>query len=526
MRLALVCATGIAALCRIVGAVTANSLAFLPPILDDEFAVSAVDPKKNVKAATFQQLIDHKNPSLGTFTQRYWYNDEFYKGPGSPIVLNAPGEFAADNYLGYTKNVTLQGVFAQTNGGAVILLEHRYWGGSSPYQNLTVETLQYLTLDQAVQDLVHFAKTVRLPFDPQGSSKPDKAPWILSGCSYPGALTAWTNVLAPGTFWAYHCSSAVVQSVTEYWQYYQPIDLALAKNCSADLKRINRHVQKVLTTKPEKVKAELKSRFGLAGLQDDDFAAAVINPVFMWQGQQFYSGYRGTFRMCDYLEGFWPDSNATRAPGPEGVGLDKGLNGFTKYWREVFLLEAGACDDNTTSCYDTHNTTSRVYQDTSVRNPYNRQWEWFVCNEAFEWWPVGSFKSFVGYPAPLVNVNYWRRQCPLFFPELAGKKVGMSRGVTAANVNARTGGWSFVNTTRLIWINGEYDPWRTATVSSDFRPGGPFRGDKDRPVMVIPKASHCSDLIMKNAAANEGVRKVVDAEVAKMKEWVAEFYKK
>lgn len=102
----------------------------------------------------------------------------------------------------------------------------------------------------------------------------------------------------------------------------------------------------------------------------------------------------------------------------------------------------------------------------------------------------------------------------------------MSRGVTAANVNARTGGWSFVNTTRLIWINGEYDPWRTATVSSDFRPGGPFRGDKDRPVMVIPKASHCSDLIMKNAAVNEGVRKVVDAEVAKMKEWVAEFYKK
>lgn len=302
MRLALVCAIGIAALSRIVGAVTANSLAYLPPILDDEFAVSAVDPKKKVKAATFQQLIDHKNPSLGTFTQRYWYNDEFYKGPGSPIVLNAPGEFAADDYLGYTKNVTLQGVFAQTNGGAVILLEHRYWGGSSPYQNLTVETLQYLTLDQAVQDLVHFAKTVRLPFDPQGSSKPDKAPWILSGCSYPGALTAWTNVLAPGTFWAYHCSSAVVQSVTEYWQYYQPIDLALAKNCSADLKRINRHVQKVLTTKPEKVKAELKSRFGLAGLQDDDFAAAVINPVFMWQGQQFYSGYRGTFRMCDYLE--------------------------------------------------------------------------------------------------------------------------------------------------------------------------------------------------------------------------------
>lgn len=36
-------------------------------------------------AATFDQLIDHNNPSLGTFKQRYWYNTTYYKGPGSPV---------------------------------------------------------------------------------------------------------------------------------------------------------------------------------------------------------------------------------------------------------------------------------------------------------------------------------------------------------------------------------------------------------------------------------------------------------
>lgn len=36
--------------------------------------------------ATFEQLIDHKNPSLGTFSQFYYYSTEFYKGPGSPVV--------------------------------------------------------------------------------------------------------------------------------------------------------------------------------------------------------------------------------------------------------------------------------------------------------------------------------------------------------------------------------------------------------------------------------------------------------
>jgi hypothetical protein len=36
--------------------------------------------------ATFEQLIDHDNPSLGTFSQFYYYSTEFCKGPGSPVV--------------------------------------------------------------------------------------------------------------------------------------------------------------------------------------------------------------------------------------------------------------------------------------------------------------------------------------------------------------------------------------------------------------------------------------------------------
>lgn len=38
-------------------------------------------------AATFDQPIDHNNPSLGTFKQRYWYNTTYWKGPGSPVSI-------------------------------------------------------------------------------------------------------------------------------------------------------------------------------------------------------------------------------------------------------------------------------------------------------------------------------------------------------------------------------------------------------------------------------------------------------
>jgi hypothetical protein len=51
----------------------------------------------------------------------------------------------------------------------------RYWGASSPYPDLTAETLQYLNLEQSIEDLVHFAKTVNLPFDSDHSSNADNA---------------------------------------------------------------------------------------------------------------------------------------------------------------------------------------------------------------------------------------------------------------------------------------------------------------------------------------------------------------
>ena len=36
----------------------------------------------------FDQLIDHDNPSLGTFKQRYWHNWEFYeKGGLLPVPI-------------------------------------------------------------------------------------------------------------------------------------------------------------------------------------------------------------------------------------------------------------------------------------------------------------------------------------------------------------------------------------------------------------------------------------------------------
>lgn len=41
----------------------------------------------NAKNGTsfFQQLLDHQDPSKGTFQMKYWWNAEYWEGPGSPV---------------------------------------------------------------------------------------------------------------------------------------------------------------------------------------------------------------------------------------------------------------------------------------------------------------------------------------------------------------------------------------------------------------------------------------------------------
>jgi Serine carboxypeptidase S28 len=103
-----------------------------------------------------------------------------------------PGECNADGFEGYLTNKTINGQIAQQQKGATIVLEHRFYGQSNPYNDLSVQSLQVHTIQQAIGDLVYFAENVKLAMPGGDNVTPDVAPWILIGGSYAGALTAWT----------------------------------------------------------------------------------------------------------------------------------------------------------------------------------------------------------------------------------------------------------------------------------------------------------------------------------------------
>ena len=231
---------------------------------------------------TFKQVIDHNNPHLGTFLQRFWYSTEYWAGPGSPIILANPGEQSGTGWnVTYLTNQRITGYFAENVAGAVVILEHRYWGESSPYPDLTVPHLKYLTVDQALRDIIYFAENWVPPFDLSGKSHPRRAPWVLTGGSYPGALAGWAANLAASEpeaaghtspFWAYYATSGVVEAIGDFWQYFSMVQQATPANCSTDLVDVIAYIDNILLHGSSAQKASLKAQFLLGDLVDADFA--------------------------------------------------------------------------------------------------------------------------------------------------------------------------------------------------------------------------------------------------------------
>ena len=107
---------------------------------------------------------------------------------GMPLTNQSFGR-CSDTFAGYEvylTNETMSGMIAQQQQGATVLIEHRFFGYSNPYDNLTSQSLELLTIQQAIDDLVYFAQNVDLPMPGGDNVKPDTTPWILIGGSYSG----------------------------------------------------------------------------------------------------------------------------------------------------------------------------------------------------------------------------------------------------------------------------------------------------------------------------------------------------
>ncbi|KAG8898767.1 hypothetical protein FRB99_007177 [Tulasnella sp. 403] len=457
----------------------------------------------------FDQLLDHTNPSLGTFKQRYFFNDTLWKGQGSPIVILNPGEQSADGFdLELTSLGSLQRALMESIGAAGVVIEHRYWGLSSPFQNLTTDNMKYLFLNQAIEDTKYFAENVQLPWSRNNaptvaSSHPADVPWVHMGCSYPGLLAAYTQEKYPDTFAASWASSAPVEAQGDFWQYYEPIEEGMPKNCSSDAALVVKTVDQTLLNGTAEAKAELKKSFGLESLRDDDFGYAISAPIGDWQemlaGSYNASGEDLFFRWCDAMEKF---PNGTVNTSPEGVGLPHASEGYASFFKKHYPEKD--CPGQGGACYTTYDYTSDMYTNWTVDNAGDRQWMWMTCNE-FGWWQDGDPGNYSSIVSSLVTADWALRQCNYMFPNANGTPGNYNPNV--AGTNAIYNGWN-LTAQRLFVVNGQYDPWRSASLSSIWAPQMP--ASPLQPIEVVAGGHHCWDYNIRGAYFDPDIKRVVD----------------
>lgn len=94
-----------------------------------------------------------------------------------------------------------------------ISLEHRYYGESLPFLKFTAENLQWLSSQQALADAAYFIDQHNKTIDSPG-------PWIVFGCSYSGALSAWFRAKYPNSVIASVAPSGPVYANANFTQYY------------------------------------------------------------------------------------------------------------------------------------------------------------------------------------------------------------------------------------------------------------------------------------------------------------------
>lgn len=144
----------------------------------------------------------------------------------------------------------------------------------------------------------------------------------------------------------------------------------------------------------------------------------------------------------------------------------------------------------------------------------------------FQWWQNGAPAGQPTIVSRLLQNSFQEMQCKYSFPEQkVGSKVfsyGMAKKLDAEAVNKHTlGGWSYNKpTNRLLYVNGEFDGWTGATVSSPFRPGGPKKSTDAEPVLIVPGGGHASDMSTYIGEVNPAVAKVQEQAIQVMVKWI------
>ncbi|OOF90057.1 hypothetical protein ASPCADRAFT_11022 [Aspergillus carbonarius ITEM 5010] len=403
-----------------------------------------------------------------TFGLRYWLDTTHYQ-PGGPVFVIAAGETDGSDRIPFLS----QGVVTQLAAayhGVGLILEHRYYGESYPFANLTTENIRFLTTEQALADYAYFASNVVFPGLEHLDLTAATTPWIAYGGSYAGAFVAFLRKLYPEVYWGAVSSSGVTEAIIDYWEYYEPIRLYGPAQCISALQTSVDIVDQILIAHADNTSlaVQLKSTFGgiAPSLKNQDFVSYLSYGLDSFQSRNWDKSI-GTplFRaFCNnitdsqllYPETTDPISTSAKQLIEIAGYSPSNTTLVTNFLNWIGFLSTAGVFANSSS--ESSASTADFTTPQPLTKSSGTSWSYQVC---VEW---GYFTTGSSVP-PTIKPLISRLLDIPYLSSFCASQFGISTPPDVQRIN-QYGGFNFTYP-RVAIIGGLADPWRDATPLAD-----------------------------------------------------------
>ncbi|WP_367606430.1 S28 family serine protease [Legionella sp. W05-934-2] len=395
----------------------------------------------SVKTGYFDQYIDPKRPKLGTFKQRYYLDEVYAKDANAPVFFYVCGEAACSQS-------SLSGAirsYARRYQARLIALEHRFYGKSQPFNDLSTNHLRYLTIENALADLASFQKAMTQKHGWSGK-------WVSFGGSYPGSLSAYYRLHYPDLVVGAIASSAPVRAQESFPEYDKHVTKVAGPECAKAMRKVVKIIDKAQTNKQKF--AEIKAMFSASDVVDDiDFIYLVAD---IGAGAIQY-GMHDEF--CHMLTS----------------GEDE-LTGYAQFANILYSRFGENAVDMTAQAAESESL------DNSAEGIGMRQWFYQSCLE-YGYWQVAHPDPSQSTRSKQIDLDYHHQICFRLFNMTTPAKVDLTNETFFTPLLSE-------ETTHLVFTNGSNDPWSMLSITPDSE----WATNPSLIYELIEGSAHCDDL--------------------------------
>jgi hypothetical protein len=405
------------------------------------------------------QRLDNFDPTNNaTWEQRFMMSAEHFQ-PGGCIFLFLAGEWSLTPYR---LEFSLMEQMSREFECAMLYLEHRFYGESRPTEDASDANLRFLSVEQALADTAHFVTNIKTSTPIPGFAD---APVIVIGGHYSASLAVWFRQKFPHLAIGAWASAAPLESVVDHFQFKElagAVYRHIGGNACYDM--LERGFAQTEQMIADGLSEEVQEIFFIC----EDIVTEQDIQIFFATISAFYS------LLAEFEE-------LVNIEGVCNIFLDPSHESPAHAIAEIIEI---LIEDDEQGCVD-------VSYERVLYEERQTDWNATALSYGIRQWSYQSCSQFVWYHSSTSRFQPFGSSFPVEFIYRACEDV-FGPSFNEENLHLNSDRFNTIygalnpQVTNVLFVHGQYDPWRSSGVQHDLSPTAQ--------AIVIQGASQGNDL--------------------------------